>query len=326
MDELWQVFVASPGFAKSKVGISMLRQRYAVTIGFDFNECHDPKSVCAIVLGDQSCDSHAMALFPHLRTIARTGTGYDNVDVNAAQNRGIIVTRVSSVNAEAVSEYSVGLLLALCRNIVTSHHTLFQDHEWQRVPGTMLSRMTVGIVGLGAIGRSLAVKLHGLGVGKLLGWNRTLRPLVLALIHEQPNITIVSLQEIMQKSDAVVICLASTSETQGFINKELLLLMKPTAFFVNIARGNVVDEDFLADILEEKKIAGAALDVYSIEPPQNEQFFAKLARNKTSNIILTPHVASFATSAIEEMSELVAQNVISVLEGHYENVEVVNNL
>lgn len=331
MENFPSVLVVSPAFAKSNKGMNILKAKYEVATAADVASfTGDCDNVKAIVLGDQPLGGGVMDLYTNLKTIARNGTGCDNIDLIEANKRNIVVTRVSSASVdlptECVSEYALGLILSLTRNIIFSHDVLSYQNRWSegRVRGRMLSELTVGIVGLGAVGHSLAEKLHVLGVKNFFGYNRTLRNRVLAAA-DRYGMKLTSIADIMRKSDVVVLCLALTPETRGIISREMLFLMHPKALLVNIARGSLVDEDALAEMVENDKIGGVALDVYSEEPPFNRPFFRKMqnALLHHRNVIMTPHGAPLAEAALEEVSEKVAHNVISVLEGKSEEAEIV---
>ena len=184
--------------------------------------------------------------------------------------------------------------------------------------------MTIGIVGVGAIGRLLAKNLHSLGAGRIIGWNRSRRPEVLELVS-QCSLELVELPVLMSESDAVVVSVMLVQETANLINKRLLSLMKPDAFLVNTSRGAVIDEEALAELVIAGKIGGAALDVFSIEPPIDQPFMRKLVEyvRNGGNVIFSPHSASLTKSSEQESVLLAARNIVNVLDGNLEGVEIV---
>lgn len=326
------ILVGAQGFwsVRDLVNREVLHDRFEMIYADDFRiSLKDWDRVVAIVLADQPCDGMLMGKFPSLRTIARTGTGYDNVDIRAAQERNITVTRVSALNAESVSDFALGLLLALSRNIVQAHTDMVWYSVWERRSGMLLSEMTVGLVGLGAIGCSLAKKLHALGVGRLVGWNRTYRWRVEEVVR-QCRLECLTLPQVMSESDAVVVGLALTAETKRFISREMLFRMKPSAFLINISRGAVVDEEALAECVAEGRIGGAALDVFSVEPPVGfpfaQPFVQKLIESAADggcNVILTPHNAWLTKNTVRNVSLQVARNIQKVLGGQPQEAEIV---
>ena len=300
------------------------RQFFSNDLQAEKKLAHD---VVAIVAADQPISAGIMDSYPNLRTIARTGTGYDNIDVSAAHARNIAVSRVAELNAEPVSEFAVGLMIALIRNFIGVHEKMCGG-KWDRYKGMLISEMTVGIAGLGAIGRSLARKLHSLGVKRLIGWNRTLRPQVGNTVLN-PHLELCILEKLMKESDIVVVALALVPETKHLIDKRMLSKMKSTAYLVNVSRGAVVDEDALAEHMSAGKIAGVALDVFSLEPPAGDLFSEPFMQKLVScakhggNVILSPHNA-FRTKNSEEMISLrVAENVAKVISGNTEDIELV---
>lgn len=304
---------------------------YRVTHDVNFRVLERIRSdIVAIILGDQPCTAEIMDLFPNLKTVARTGTGYNNVDLHGAAKRGIVVTRASQVNGEIASTYAVGLILALTTNMVRCHEDLAGRGIWERpLDGVSLQGLAVGIVGLGAMGRALARKLHTLGAGKILGWNRTTRSEILEAEKKYAIHLTTFLEPLMNESDVVVVVCAALQEghqgSRNLIDKKRLSLMKPTAFFINIGRGAVVDEEALTELVLKKKIAGVALDVYSVEPPVEEPWFQTLRACRLQNpkIILTPHIASSCHDSSEKIFLQVVKNVRGALSGNLEGVEVV---
>jgi len=328
------VLVASLGFANSMRGVSLLREKSEIAVFTKglMNFTGERENITAIVLGDEPCGREVMSFYPNLKTIARFGTGYNNVDVEAAREKSIVVTRVSSASApliaEGVSEYALGLIIALSRNILYSHDLFIYQNKWSeaRITGRLLLELTVGIVGIGAIGAAIARKLHLLGVGKLIGYNRTPRNKVFE-VAEECRMKLTNLADVFWRSDVIVLSLALTPETRGIISREILFRLNPQALLVNIARGALVDEAALVERLEKDRIGGVALDVFSSEPPFKEPFFKRLQdiMLRHRNVILTPHEAPLSRAAIEQVSERTALNVIAVLEGRQDDgVEIVS--
>lgn len=287
------------------------------------------RTVRAVVASDQVVDAFLMDKYPNLRVIARTGTGCDAVDIEAARKRGVAVTRVAKLNAEATSEFALGLIFALTKHVMPLHVAMTQE-KWARIHGMLLGDMAVGIIGLGHVGRALAKKLHNLDVQKVLGWNRTLRPEVRELVEVAKCVELADFDEVFARSDVVVVALALTPETKGIVDESALARMKQTAFLVNVCRGAVVDENALAQYVASRKIGGAALDVFSVEPPADWTIFEKpfmrslvASARQGCNVILTPHTASLTNDVVERVAMQVARNITGVLTNNLENVEVV---
>ena len=319
------VLVGSRGFWNERelADQKVFRSRFELVQSSDFKVSAEiSQRVVALVVGDKLIDGKLMDFFPNLKTIARNGTGYDNLDLVSARFKGITVTRVSGLNTEPVSEFILSLILALSRNIVPMHGDMLKE-VWQKKRGKSLSEMTVGIVGIGSIWRFLAEKLYKLGVGNLIGWNRSRRPEGLGAADKY-GLKLAELPQVMSDSDVVVVSVLLTPETTNLISKNLLSLMKSDAFLVNVSRGAVVDEEALAELAVAGKIGGAALDVFSSEPPFGQPFMKKLIEygKNGGNVILSPHSASLTKSTEQEIVLRVARNVLNVLEGNLEGVEI----
>lgn len=288
----------------------------------------DKELVIAVVIADQPFGGKRMDEFPNLKTIARTGTGYDNIDIAAAYSRSIIVTRVAMLNAESVSEFTIALILMLSRNMARANNEMLNLVWDRKTSGLLLTEMTIGFIGLGAIGRSLCRKLYHLGAKRLIGCNRTLRKEVQELV-DQCRLELVEIPKVMQESDLIVIGLALVPETKCILNAKMLSLMKPTAFLINIGRGALVDEDALAKLVEKGKIAGVALDVFSVEPPTGDTFSLSFVKRLVQsykegrNVILTPHNAAVTNNSTRNISIRVAQNIINVLANNLKDAEIV---
>ena len=320
------ILVGANGFwsLKELVNATLFHDRFELVYFKDFKiEQGKNHLVVAVVVADQPFGPDIMDKFPNLKTIARTGTGYDNIDVEVAHKRGIVVTRVAGLNAEAVSDFALALMFSLSRSIVKMHNDM-SCGKWEQLrQGMLLSEMTVGIVGLGHIGRLLSRKLNALNVRRILGYNRTLRPEIKSMILET-YLDFVSLEEVMSESDMVIISIALAEETKHLIDRHQLSLMKNTACLINVSRGAVVDEDALAKCVAEKWIAGVALDVFSSEPPADDifekPFFQKLIESSKNgaNVILTSHNAGITRNSVKNISLQVAKNTVNVLDKKFE--------
>lgn len=325
------VLVAASGFNDcwGMVDREVFGGRFENRFALDFRvNSEEAGRVVAIVVADQPVDDTLMEKFPGLVTIARTGTGYDNINIKAAHERKIVVTRVSHVNAASVSDFALGCIFTLSRNIAQTHQDMI-NWRWKRnSSGLLVSEMTVGIIGLGAIGISLAKKLRALGVNRLIGWNRTMRQRVLDAAEDN-GLELLEIPQVMTESDVVVVAVALAPETRGLLSREKLALMKSHATLVNIARGPVVNETALAELVAEGKIGGVALDVFSVEAPAGDPFSQAFVQSlitsaaRGRNVILTPHNAGLAKSSVKNISFQVARNILGVLDGDLEGVEVV---
>lgn len=247
----------------------------------------------------------------NLKLILTNRGGLEHIDVKAATEHGIPVVNVIR-NAEPVAEFTLGLMLSVTRNISTSHHSLvcghwqkeFHNSQFVRTLGTM----TVGLAGLGNIGIELARRLKALGV-PMIAYEPYLDQ---ARIERNglEDIEIVStLEELFERADIVSLHLRLSPETEGIVDKRLLSLMKPSAYFINSARGGLVDYQDLADVLCSHAIAGAALDVFDSEP-----LSADSPLRKADNLTMTSHIAGQTVDAIPRSPFLVARELTRAIE------------
>ncbi|MEX2284505.1 MAG: NAD(P)-dependent oxidoreductase [Gemmatimonadota bacterium] len=235
---------------------------------------------------------------PKLRLISIWGTGTDHVDLAACQARGVTVVTTTGVNANAVAEHALALLLSLMRRIPALDHDL-RAGGWAREPVVQLEGKTVGIIGLGAIGSRVATLLAPFGVLLLATSSRPDDGRAAAV-----GARYVPIEVMLRESDVVSLHLRVTPETQGYVSRERLALMKPTAFLVNTARGALIDADALVDALRHGRLAGAALDVFQQEPISAADPLLTLP-----NVVLTPHIAGMTPEVIEDGLDLAVRNI-----------------
>jgi len=230
---------------------------------------------------------------PGLRVIARAGTGVDNIDVHAATRRGIAVMNAPGANTVSAAEHAMGLLLAWARHIPWAAEAMRRG-EWdrKRFEGTELRGKTIGIVGLGRIGGHVAQLARAFGM-HVVGHDPYLSPERAAELE----LKLLPLDQLLGQADVVTLHVAHTEQTHHLINAARLKLMKPTAVLVNTARGELVDAVALAEAIGEKRIGGAALDVFAVEPLPADSPLRKLER-----VILTPHLAASTAEAQERVS------------------------
>jgi D-3-phosphoglycerate dehydrogenase len=240
---------------------------------------------------------------PRLRLISVWGTGTDHIDLGACRSRGITIASTPGVNAHAVAEHTVALMLALLRRIPALDRDL-RAGGWARDRLGQLEGKTVGIVGLGAIGTRVAELLAPFGV-KLLAASWHADGGRAASLGARA----VPVDELLRESDVVTLHLRVTPETTGVLGRDRLALMKPTAVLINTARGALVDSAALVDALASGRLAGAALDVFDHEPvPPDDPLLAQ------PNVVLTPHVAGMTREVIEGGLDLAVRNIQAFLE------------
>ena len=247
------------------------------------------------------------------KIFANYAVGFDNINLEEAKKRGVMISNTPGVLSEAVAEHSIALMLAVARRIAESdkfvRRGLYKGWAPMLLLGNGFFGKTVGIVGLGRIGTKTAhMASQGFGA-KVIYYDIRRNE---DFEKEFPSGSIEfkpSIDEVLKQADFVSIHLPLTEQTKHIINKEKLAMMKPTAFIVNTSRGQIVDENALAEALKNKTIKGAGLDVFEFEPKISKGFF------KMDNVVLTPHTASATEEARSKMSEVAAQNIIEALEG-----------
>jgi D-3-phosphoglycerate dehydrogenase len=244
-----------------------------------------------------------LAACPNLRIISIWGTGTDNVDLAACEKRGVTVKSTPGVNANAVAEHSVALMLAVMRRVASMDADL-RGGKWAKAPLAQLEGKTVGIVGFGAIGRRVA-KLVSAFDAKVLAFTRTPDNGRVAAA----GATAVSIETLMRESDVVSLHLRLDRTTTGFIGRERLAMMKPSAILVNTARGALVEKTALLDALGRGTIAGAGLDVFHEEPIPPSDAILSLP-----NVVLTPHVAGNTPEVIAAGLEMAVRNIEAFFE------------
>jgi phosphoglycerate dehydrogenase-like enzyme len=243
---------------------------------------------------------------PKLRMISIWGTGTDHIDLDAAKAHGIRVTNTPGVSAIAVAEHTLSLIMAASKQTVIVDRQV-REGKWPRATTSQLHGKTLGLIGTGAIGCEVARLAKGIGMN-VIGWT----------FHPHGDIAEwVSFEDVFRRSDVVSVHVRQSPETIGMIGREHFELMRPTAIFINTARGRIVRESDLIEALRTNRIACAGLDVFETEPlPPKSQFFS------FSNVVLSPHSAGITPEATEAGLALAIENVFAFLVGTPKNVVV----
>jgi D-3-phosphoglycerate dehydrogenase len=259
-------------------------------------------------------DAAVLEAGPRLRVVGRAGVGVDNVDVDAASRRGVLVVNVPDGNTVAAAEHTFALLLAVARHVVPAAGSLRSGRwERQRFVGVELRGKVLGVVGLGRIGREVAARARAFGMD-VLAHDPYLTSDAVAALGARPR----DLDALLAESDFVTLHVPLTPHTRGFIGRAQIARMKPGAFLVNCARGGLVDERALYEALVGGHLAGAALDVFAEEPPGDNPLLG------LENVVATPHLGASTREAQVTVAALVADYVARVLAG--EPVESAVNL
>ena len=256
---------------------------------------------------------------PRLKVIAKHGVGLDNVDIAAATARGIPVVFTPGSNANAVAEHTLALMLALTRQIVPADRAVRDGWvaERSQFMGIELEAKTLGIIGLGRIGKRVALKA-GLGLGmRVLAYD----PFVDRTDYPGPATLLESAEAVFRQADFLTLHVPLTSQTKNFVDASRLKLLRPESRLINTSRGAVVDETALAKALRDGQLRGAAIDVFATEPLASDSVLLT-----APNLVLTPHIAGQSTTAMQASSLMAAQGVLDVLANrrptHLANPEV----
>ena len=258
----------------------------------------------AVVAAGDPYTAQVLDACPRLRTVVRWGTGYDTVDIAACTERGILACNAPGQNVEAVADYTLAVMLGAARHL-PRQMAVMRSGGWEEVRGVELYRKTVGIIGFGAIGRGVARRVRGFDC-RILAYD----PLAPAEAYAALGAEKVELPQLFRESDFVTLHAALTPHNRGMVTAELLSLMKPGAFFINAARGPLVDEMALTEALREGRIAGAALDAFVTEPLPAEHPLRHLP-----NCLTTPHSAFNTVEAADATNCAVIEGVLDVLRG-----------
>ncbi|MFD1715739.1 phosphoglycerate dehydrogenase [Amnibacterium flavum] len=250
-------------------------------------------------------DSEALAAAKQLKVVARAGVGLDNVDIPAATTAGVMVVNAPTSNIVSAAELAIGHLLSLARHIPDANASL-KAGDWKRskFTGVELYEKTIGIVGLGRIGTLVAQRLAGFGA-TLVGYD----PYVTPSRAQQLGIELVSLDDLVERSDFITIHIPKTPETTGLIGAAEFAKAKPNLRIVNASRGGIIDETALFDALSARRIAGAGIDVFVSEPPTGSPLLG------LDNIVVTPHLGASTDEAQEKAGISVAKSVRLALSG-----------
>jgi len=294
-------------------GIKLLRKEVEVILARDPSVetvCKEIKGIHGVIVRTAPFTRRIIESADKLEVIGRHGVGGDNIDVKAASERGIPVVNTPNANIISVAEHTMGFILALAKRLVISDKATREGNFAIReeFAASDLEGKTLGIIGVGRIGSTLAKKCKAAFNMKVLAYDPYLSPKKAKEIEVS---LCDSLPELLKESDFVSIHVPLTNDTEGLIGEEELKLMKSTVFLINVGRGRIVDEKALAKALKEKWIAGAAIDVFSQEPPDPDNPLLKV-----ESIILSPHMAALTKECAIRMAYGVAEGVLDALRGN----------
>ena len=254
-----------------------------------------------VIIGVDPLNAEILACAPYLRAVAKYGVGVDNIDLDYCQRHSIRVSRTVGANSEAVADYALALMLAVARGVVQIDGTC-RKLNWGKITTRDVSHATLGLFGLGAIGRLVAKRARGFDM-KIMAYD----PYWPEEFARQNGIERADPQAIFRKADFISLHLPLTPETEGFVGRKELAMMKEDAVLINTARGGLVDEKALLKALKEKRIYGAGLDAFAHEPPEDNDWFA------LDNVVLGSHCAASTRGATENMGRMATENLLKDL-------------
>ncbi|WGV59113.1 D-glycerate dehydrogenase [Brevibacillus brevis] len=254
-------------------------------------------------------DEEFLASTKRLRIVANMAVGYDNIDLEACRRHEVIVTNTPDVLTESTADLAFALLMATGRRLTEANRFLLQG-EWTAWSPTLMAGQnvygsTLGIIGMGRIGEAVARRAKGFGM-RILYHNRKRKPQA----EQETGAQYADLAELLQESDYVVLLTPLTEDTRMLMGEKQFSLMKETAVFINVSRGGTVDESALYQALVDKKIWGAGLDVFAVEPVPMDNPLLQLP-----NVVALPHIGSATVQTRAEMARLAAANIVEVLSG-----------
>ncbi|MEI8200855.1 MAG: phosphoglycerate dehydrogenase [Eubacteriales bacterium] len=295
---------------KKSDALDLLR---AASCELAFNPLGRPLTEDELIPLLQDCDGYlagldyvtekVLASCSKLKAISRYGVGYDRVDLQAAKARGIIVTNTPGVNAAAVAELAMTLVLSLARHVPMLDRKTRQG-EWVRSTGIELGGKVMGVMGLGAIGKNVAKYAQGFGMSVM-----AYDPYMNMEYAAANNIRVAAFDEVVKESDVISLHLPLTPDTKHVMNEAVIAQMKPTAILVNTSRGGIIDEIAAYEALKAGRLGGLGIDVFEKEPPTDSPLFT------LDNVVVTPHTAAHTREATENMANMAAANLLEVLSG-----------
>jgi D-3-phosphoglycerate dehydrogenase / 2-oxoglutarate reductase len=256
------------------------------------------------IAGLDIISSDVLKSAPRLRVIARYGVGFDQIDLAAARDRGIVVTNTPGANTDAVAEFTIALILALARQIAWADRSI-RSSAWPTIDGQELGDSTLCLVGLGAVGKGVARRAAAFGCNIV-----ATDPAADKQFAHDHQIGLLELDEALEAADFVSLHLPLTPETNQIVDEHFLARLRPGSYLINTARGALVDDNALIDALNSGRLAGAALDVHQMEPLPPEHPL----RNR-ENVLLTPHTAAHTQRAYANMGRMAMRDCLAVLNG-----------
>jgi len=292
-------------------GVELLREHFDVDLGVDWSDEELAERIGAyhgiVIRSATKLTEELIGRADNLRAIGRAGVGVDNVDVEAATKRGIVVANAPQSNVVTAAEHTMALLLALARNVPQAHMSLTSG-KWERskFSGVELFEKTLGILGFGRIGQLVAQRARGFGM-RVVAFD----PFVSAERYRELGVEAAAdAEELYAQADFITVHLPKTPDTEGWLNAEAFAKMRDGVRILNVARGGLIDDAALKDALDSGKVAGAALDVFPSEPMTDYPLF-----NGYPNVVVTPHLGASTAEATDRAGYQSAEQVVAALTG-----------
>lgn len=315
-----KVISTSPSFAKyskepieylSKNGIEVSYLPADIAEDEFIEKIHD---VDALIVAFTQINENVLKNAPNLKIVCKHGVGVDNIDLEATKKRNVYVTNVPNANKHAVADFAFGLILASARQIPQAND-LTKKGEWPRTFGTDVHGKTLGIVGLGNIGKEVAFRAKGFSMNVF-----AYDPYPDEKFAAENGIAFVTIDKLLKQSDFVSIHIPLLDSTKNLIDYKKLKMMKKSSYLVNASRGGIVVEEDLYKALKEGVISGAALDVFTEEPLKSHPLF------ELPNFIASPHIAGYTAGATDALGMTCVENIVSVLVNKEKPKFIVNKL
>jgi D-3-phosphoglycerate dehydrogenase len=271
-----------------------------------------PQDIVAIVTVKKKVDAAMLEKFPALKFVAVCFTGYDHVDLDACASRGIAVANVPGYSTHGVAELCFGLIFALLRHIPRAHSHI-RDNKWNWPPGNELSGKRIGLIGTGKIGMRIAEIAKAFNVSKVLGWDKFQNP---EFSERLGGEYVASLATLFLHADVICVAVALTKDTRGLVTEKLLKLLRPESILINCARGAIIDQTALVDMLTEGRFR-AGLDVYEIEPLAPDHAIRKVPE---THLVSTPHLAYKCEESLLRRHDVTLANILAFFSDSPQNI------
>jgi len=304
-----EIFVTSKSFAKNNPGVEkyLKEQGFSIRRSSSINPttqeiATEIGAASVLLVGNDLIDKSVFEQAKNLKLVIMHGTGLDGIEIDAASEHGVLVANAPGANRNAVAEMAVGLMLNVVRKI-DKYEGVLKSGRWERAAGHEVTGSTIGIIGLGNIGKRVVELLSGFNA-KIVAFD----PFEKSTWAKEHNVTLFDKSDdVFKVADFLILTAPLNSDTAKIVNATSLALMKPSSHVINVARGGLIDEDALCEAIENKVIAGAALDAFAQEPLPADSPLRKL------DIVLTPHIAATSIETAAKVSAIVADTIVEIL-------------